>query len=595
MFTTIILAELNLCNIFNKNSAMKLFLAFLAVSIQLTWGYYNLKPLSYTQLPTSISSNVLRYDGINRGTATDAAFDFVNHIMYVVGETSHFMHVIDIIDPANPVLLFEHQFTKGEGIPKSVDVCGGDVAVALAAPTNVHDGHVKIFRTHTRNSGAHDLVLDGYSTVGNYPKSLKYTPDCGTIVITNEGIAGKDEFGAYVNPQGSVSIIHGERTGNPSVRLVDFTEYDHGKPKYNEKIRTPSVHIPEATISPRTPVSEDLEPEDLTISRDGRKAWVTLQENNAIAEIDINGGVVTSIKPISPKSWDKSRIDTSDRDGGIHRELYPNLVSLRQPGVIKSFEIGKNVFLFTGDEGAPKVYTRALHGFDWTDMTSGYNLRTQIETFRPALLSNVSNNEILGRLEVSTIDGRGPISQKLDHLEAFGGRGFSVWNSGGDFSSPIFDSDGTLEEYMEAVHKNVFNTDYVPSPNYFSPEQSRDAVSNKQGAQVTGLDIATDNGTTFLVVGTWSTGTLYLYTVNTNTSQPIPSFQSIVRVGVENKPWGDLYGDRTVGDLYITDLGIITSDHSPIDEPLLYVISNGGGSLSMYAIAQSSPGIPDPN
>jgi len=72
---------------------------------------------------------------------------------------------------------------------------------------------------------------------------------------------------------------------------------------------------------------------------------------------------------------------------------------------------------------------------------------------------------------------------------------------------------------------------------------------------VTGLDIADDNGTVYLVAGTSSTGTLFLYTVDTSSGQPIPQFQSIVRSGVTDLPWRDLYTEEQLGDLYISDIG----------------------------------------
>lgn len=78
-----------------------------------------------------------------------------------------------------------------------------------------------------------------YSIVGSYPSHLKYTQDCGTIIVANEGNAGKDEANAYVDPEGTVTIIHGERTGNPSVRLVDFTKFNEQQPDY-EYVR-PSI------------------------------------------------------------------------------------------------------------------------------------------------------------------------------------------------------------------------------------------------------------------------------------------------------------------------------------------------------------------
>lgn len=85
-----------------------------------------------------------------------------------------------------------------------------------------------------------------------------------------------------------------------------------------------------------------------------------------------------------------------------------------------------------------------------------------------------------GRLQVSSIDGKSPFGErKYVHFEAFGGRGYSIWDSSNP-SSPQFDSDGTLEQYMEAFDKKVFNTDYVSNMYYESPEQLRDYSSYKQ-------------------------------------------------------------------------------------------------------------------
>lgn len=74
------------------------------------------------------------------------------------------MHVIDIIDPANPVRLFKHKFTIGEGVPQAIDICGGEIAVALSAQTDTNEGHVRFYHTYTRNSGATDVMLEGYVT-----------------------------------------------------------------------------------------------------------------------------------------------------------------------------------------------------------------------------------------------------------------------------------------------------------------------------------------------------------------------------------------------------------------------------------------------
>ncbi len=59
-----------------------------------------------------------------------------------------------------------------------------------------------------------------------------------------------------------------------------------------------------------------MEPEYVTVSKDSRTAWVTLQENNAIAKIDLNSKSITDIFPLGFKNYntDKNGIDPSDKD-----------------------------------------------------------------------------------------------------------------------------------------------------------------------------------------------------------------------------------------------------------------------------------------
>lgn len=68
--------------------------------------------------------------------------------------------------------------------------------------------------------------------MGPHPNNIKYTRDCGSLIVADEGLPGKDEADVYFNPEGSVTVIHGERTGNPSVRRVDFTSFNLGQPNY---------------------------------------------------------------------------------------------------------------------------------------------------------------------------------------------------------------------------------------------------------------------------------------------------------------------------------------------------------------------------
>lgn len=558
----------------------------------LVQGYYRLTPLSYLQLPTSLSKGAPLYQGLNRDAAIAAVYDYHYNILYVIGQANHLLHVIDVANPSSPNLLFTHEFEPTVGVPRSIAVCDNEVAVGFGAQTNVHEGHVRLYHTYVRGSGDTALHLDGYITVGPSPDHMQFTENCLTLVIPNEGTAGKDEAGRYVDPEGTVAIMQTARTGNPSIKHVDFQEFNHGELRYNPNIRQPSLYIPTSVHSTATSFSQDVEPTYAALASNNKYAWVTLPTNNAIAKVDIASGVVTEVDPLPLKDWTSYEIDASDRDGGVHRRVYPGLKTLRQPTVIKALDIGRKTYLFVADTGAARTYTSAQHTFAWTDSILAKSTVNSIDN--AALKAEASNDEHLGRLQVSSIDGkdfRGAYSE----LVGFGGRGFSVWDTS-NFAAPVFDSDGTLEQYMEDNYKEVFNTDYVANTAaYQSPEILRDYVSDNMGAQVTAMDIKEDNDTTFLVVGTWSTGTLYVYVINSTSGPPVPSFQSIYRAGVTDMPWNDLYSQKVAGDLHISDLSIIPSDHSPIDKPLVYVIGRGSGSVSLYEIDYVTTNVGDDN
>lgn len=57
-------------------------------------------------------------------------------------------------------------------------------------------------------------------------------------------------------------------------------------------------------FGPNATVAQDLEPEFITASADGKTAWVTLQEANAIAVIDLETiNTVTAINPLGLKNY----------------------------------------------------------------------------------------------------------------------------------------------------------------------------------------------------------------------------------------------------------------------------------------------------
>ncbi|XP_052098081.1 mesenchyme-specific cell surface glycoprotein-like [Mytilus californianus] len=547
-------------------------------------GFY-LKSLSYTKLPATISPT--ETFKMFAGTAEEAAYDPTNEMLYVVGEDSGLMHVIDVSNPESPRIAATHTFSKSaDGKPRDVAVCGTEVAVVLSSPIkDVYEGHVYFFHTLTRAES--QLQYDGKLPVGPHPDMITFNPTCTQILVANEGQVGLNIANQFSDPPGTVTIIQRERYGNPSEQTVDFSK---GEGQYN--LRRPSYYIP-PNIWPSTPptFTQDAEPEYIVVSPDGRVAYIILQKNNAIAKLDLKTFEMKSITAIPRKEWRNEGLDPSDRDGGAHLSKFP-LFSIKQPDNTKILTVGKTNYLITADEGHYITYTRSKHGFDWSDHKRA-DLLTRGKKFDENAINNqtfiaqLTADSKAGRLQVSQTEGYNPFTQKLSRASHFGGRGFSIWNA--DSLSLIYDSKDEIEKKTDLLFPDVFNSDCIPSTiTYQSPANLKDTTSDDMGPKLNALDVVTDNEDTFLLTGSETSGVLFLYSVNTTSGYPIPKFESAHRAGLTDYVWSELYEMNEAGDAQISSIGIIKSSEHRANKTMAYVVGSASGTVSLYEIKRTS-------
>ena len=193
---------------------------------------------------------------------------------------------LNMADPANPVFLREVILTPYNGRINSVAINNGTVAVALEDITNkTLNGKVVFFNM----SGQYLKEV----TVGALPDMLTFTPDGTRVVVCNEGEPLNDYA---ADPDGSISIISlTNGVANATVATATFTSLN-GK---QDSLRAMGIRI----YGRNATVSQDLEPEYATVSADGLTAYVTLQENNAIAIIDIATATVTRVVALGYKDY----------------------------------------------------------------------------------------------------------------------------------------------------------------------------------------------------------------------------------------------------------------------------------------------------
>jgi len=228
------------------------------------------------------------YDsGLGEGAAEIVTYDPATQRTFVVNAETTTVDVLDLSDPENPVFVNTIAVSEAGdslGDANSVAVKNGVLAVAIAADPEQDDGLVAFYDTDT-------LALIGTVTAGALPDMVTFTPDGSKVLVANEGEPTEDYL---LDPEGSVSIIDiSGGIASATVETADFTAFND----QIDELRAAGVRI----FGPNATVAQDLEPEYITTTND--TAWVTLQENNALAIVDLASATVTGIAPLGTKNY----------------------------------------------------------------------------------------------------------------------------------------------------------------------------------------------------------------------------------------------------------------------------------------------------
>jgi DNA-binding beta-propeller fold protein YncE len=262
------------------------------------------------------------------------AYDARTRRAFAINSTDNDLVVLDLTDPSAPILSDKVSLNGyGAGL-NSVDVHEGLVAVAVEANPKTSPGQVVFIDAAT-------LAVLGAVTVGALPDMLTFDADGRRVLVANEGEPNSYGQADSVNPEGSVSIIELARgVRDATVRTADFRAYS------KEALRAKGVRV----FGPGATAAQDLEPEYITLK--GRTAWVTLQEANAIAIVDIPTATVSDIVALGLKDHMAAgnALDASDRDGGVNIANWP-VRGMYQPDAIDTFKVGNTSYLITANEG----------------------------------------------------------------------------------------------------------------------------------------------------------------------------------------------------------------------------------------------------
>ena len=451
------------------------------------------------------------------GAAEISAYDPLTKKLFTVTNTgaSTSIDIIDLSNPLIPVQIGSIDINPYGGGVNSVDVYEGKLAAAIQAVEKTDPGKVVVFKTT-------DYTVLAERTVGALPDMITFTHDGKYILTANEGEPKTDYS---VDPAGTVSIIAVKN--NYAATTIDFGSF---APQL-ASLKTKGLRV----FGPGASFAADMEPEYITTSYDSRTAWVTLQENNAIAKIDIASKRVTNIFPLGFKNYnvDLNAIDPSDQDGGVKLNKW-NVKGMYQPDAIAVFENFGTPFLFTANEGDVREYDA------FTENKRIKSLALDPIAFPDA--ATLKQDVNLGRLNVTTTLGDTDNDGDFDALYSFGARSFSVWN--GNNGQQVFDSKNNLEEKTIAAGKYD------------------DGRSDDKGIEPEGITLGYVGKRPVAFLALERADAIAVYDIS-NPYQP--SFIKILPTG--DAPEGVLF---------------IPAHESPTHKSLLVVSSEGDGTVKIY-------------
>ena len=355
---------------------------------------------------------------------------------------------------------------------------GSKLAVAIQAENYADTGRVALFTCNADGT----LTFDKVYETGVQPDMVTFASNDSKILTADEG-EPRDGYGdGIIDPKGTVTIIN---LADQTVSQVDFTSYDNSDSR--EQLVESGV-----ILKKNTNPSVDFEPEYIAVG--DKTAYVTLQEANAIAVIDLNQQSLTGVYSAGYEDYSTCAVDIDKKDEAYKPAVYETLRGIRMPDGIATYHINGVDYIVTANEGDSREWGEYLNE-DERNFGKG-------ET-SPTGKITAENSGLTGKVvffDSSDYDG---LDSELDYL--FGGRSFTVFKA---------DEKGLTEIYTSGNEFEAKTAGYEPEHfNCSNDNNDIDDRSGKKGVEAENVTIGNVGEKIYAFIGLERIGGVMLYDV----------------------------------------------------------------------------------
>jgi len=498
--------------------------------------------------PTALQSITLNHiASFSNGAAGSNSAEIVAHDpasqrLFIANSVGAKIDIVNFSNPAAAMLISSIPMAPYGNI-NSIAARNGIIAVAIENAVPENPGKVVFFDIN----GAFISQVN----TGAMPDMILFSADGTKVLTANEG-QPRTDYG--VDPEGSVSIV--DISGGvaaltqANVTTADFAGFNND----TVALRAAGVRIFGANFPS---VAKDIEPEYITISPDGLTAYVSCQENNAIATINMATGTVTAIRALGTKNHATSTnaLDISDQGGVVEIANWP-VKGVYMPDAIASYSIAGQTYLVTANEGDAREYSGYSEIKRVSDAT--YVLDPLAFPYADALKANI------GRLNITTASGDTDGDGDFDEIHAYGARSISIWNA--TTGTLVWDSRDDMEMIISKhpVYAALFN-----ASNANNTLKNR---SDDKGPEPEGVTIAEINGRTFAFIALERIGGCMVYDITVPTAPVYVDYKNTRTVAV--------YG----GDNGSEGIIYISAANSPTAVPIVILANEVSSTLSFFSV-----------
>ena len=329
-------------------------------------------------------------------------------------------------------LVTDNTFSYGDMTSVAVSPDGTRLAAAIQAEGYSDNGRVALFTCNTDGTLAFIQTVE----TGVQPDMVTFTPDGSKILTANEGEPRMGYGEKISDPEGSVTIID---VRDYSAQHVGFEKFDH------DTLANANIVLKKDAAP-----SVDLEPEYIACTNDA--AYVSLQEANAIAVLDLKEEQFTGVYSVGFEDYSQIAIDIDKKDGEYAPKRYESLRGIRMPDGISLITIGGVDYLLTANEGDSR---------EWgAENTESYYLNEDERNFgkdetSPTGNITAANSGLSGKVVFFDAEDYDGLDSEKDYL--FGGRSFTMFKVTNEGLEQVFDSGNDFEAKTAVYLPGYFN------------------------------------------------------------------------------------------------------------------------------------------